>query len=261
MSYCLGIDIGSRNTKLVLLDCTTRKIAFGEYADTGVNPADTVTSLLNKALSELAVPQKDIVLTYATGYGRNLSKADKIVTEITCHAAGVQHHFPEARTVIDIGGQDAKIISIGKNGHIRDFVMNDKCAAGTGRFLEMVALRLGIPCSELDKIAFESKRNIHLSSTCVVFAESEIIGLVSENISSADIARAVHLSIADRIAAQINQLDWQSPVVFTGGVAFNADLKNIISEMIGSEIHIPPNPELTGALGAAIDAVNDYEQN
>jgi predicted CoA-substrate-specific enzyme activase len=261
MPYCLGIDIGSRNTKIVLLNNKNRAIVFSDYADTGVKPLETVNLLIEKGFSAHKCSHKDIVNIYATGYGRKLYQADKVISEISCHAFGVQYFYPQARTIIDIGGQDSKIISIDDKGHVRDFVMNDKCAAGTGRFLEMVALRLGVSCDELDKIAALSKKEVHLNSTCVVFAESEIIGLVSEDTSSADIARSVHLSIAERIVAQLNQLDWKEPVVFTGGVAFNQDLRQIISYQTGAQVLTPLNPELTGALGAALIALNDYEQS
>jgi predicted CoA-substrate-specific enzyme activase len=261
MQYCLGIDIGSRNNKVALIEIRERKVIFSAFSSTGVNPSETVSELLDKGFATHKCNWNNIISTYATGYGRKLFKADKVVSEITCHATGVQHYYPDAATVIDIGGQDSKIISIGENGHIRDFVMNDKCAAGTGRFLEMVALRLGISCNELDKTASSSTREVHLSSTCVVFAESEIIGLVSENYASSDIARSVHLSIAERIVAQLNQMDWKAPIVFTGGVAYNHDLRNIISGMVATDILVPPDPEITGALGAALTALNDYEQN
>jgi predicted CoA-substrate-specific enzyme activase len=172
MAIFLGIDIGSRNTKLVMLGSSERNIIYNDFKGTGVSPSETVKSLIDSGLAKSGINPCDIVLSYATGYGRKLWKADKVVSEISCHAAGVQHFIPQARTVIDIGGQDSKIISIDENGHISDFVMNDKCAAGTGRFLEMVALRLGVSCDELDKIAAESNLDLHLNSTCVVFAES-----------------------------------------------------------------------------------------
>ncbi|MBM4400037.1 MAG: 2-hydroxyglutaryl-CoA dehydratase, partial [Candidatus Cloacimonetes bacterium] len=142
-----------------------------------------------------------------------------------------------------------------------DFLMNDKCAAGTGRFLEMVAMRLDIPCSELSNLASQSSNDIRLNSTCVVFAESEIIGLISQNISSADIARAVHLSVCDRVVSQVNQMKWENPVVFTGGVALNSDIKRVLSDILKTDIITPPEPELTGAIGAMLVALNDYEQS
>jgi len=257
----LGIDIGSRNTKLVLLDNMNNRILYSGFCDTGVNPVQTVESLRREALKNVSSQDVSDMCIYATGYGRNMISSDKIVSEISCHAAGVLHQYPCARTIIDIGGQDCKVISLGEYGKVTDFVMNDKCAAGTGRFLEMVALRLQIPCSELDTTANKATQNLTLSSTCVVFAESEIIGLIALGYSAADIAHAVHLSIAERIIAQVNQLNWQEPVVFTGGVAFNRDLRRILSERMQCEILIPDEPELTGALGAALLARKDHAQD
>ncbi|MFO7660436.1 MAG: acyl-CoA dehydratase activase [Candidatus Cloacimonadaceae bacterium] len=260
MSFVLGIDIGSRNTKLVFLDMETGQIAFSSFADSGINPVQTVQTIYNKGLASLQCPAENVLYTCITGYGRNLMKADKVVSEITCHTLGVQFYQPDVRTIIDIGGQDSKIISLDEHNHIRDFVMNDKCAAGTGRFLEMVAMKLGITCDNLDKTAAESTQDFHLSSTCVVFAESEIIGLIAQGVSAADIARSVHLSISDRIVSQLNQLAWQPPIVFTGGVALNHDLKNIFSQALNTEIIIPPEPELTGALGAALTALRELQK-
>ncbi len=257
MKYALGIDIGSRNTKLVLLDAKTSDIAFSTFADSGINPVGTVSTLFAQALNSLHCIDTDIVLSCITGYGRNLMKADKVVSEISCHALGVQFYHPNVRTIIDIGGQDSKTISLDENGHIIDFVMNDKCAAGTGRFLEMVAMKLGITCDKLDKTAAESNQDFHLSSTCVVFAESEIIGLIAKGVSAADIARSVHLSISDRIISQLNQLAWKPPLVFTGGVALNNDLKSIFSKNLNTDVIVPPEPELTGALGAALIALRE----
>jgi len=261
MKYCLGIDIGSRNTKIVLIEIESRNIAYCDFCDTGINPVQTVNSLINKAKSILRCSEDNIIKTYCTGYGRKMLKSDKVVSEISCHSFGVLHERPEVRTIIDIGGQDSKIVTLDENQHIIDFVMNDKCAAGTGRFLEMVALRLSISCSQLSEIASKSEMQISLNNTCVVFAESEIIGLISKGITANDIAKAVNLSIASRIASQLNQLNWKPPVAITGGVALNKDLYNSISKLIDCRIIVPDNPEITGALGAAIMALNDYEKD
>lgn len=255
----IGLDIGSRNLKLVIINAQDKHILYSDVRETGIDPKATINTMLRHATHTLKIAETDIAALYSTGYGRKLASSDKTVSEISCHAKGVQYALPEARTIIDIGGQDSKIISIGENKLIRDFVMNDKCAAGTGRFLEMVAIRLGITCPELSALAAQSSKSINLSSTCVVFAESEIIGLTAEGDKPSDIARAVHLSIAGRIIAQINQLHWETPVVFTGGVAFNHDLHQIIAGMLGCEVIIPPNPELTGALGAALIAAEGNE--
>jgi predicted CoA-substrate-specific enzyme activase len=195
---------------------------------------------------------KGIERTGCTGYGRKLyAGAGRIFSEISCHAAGVLHFFPAARTIIDIGGQDSKLISLDDSGKVRDFVMNDKCAAGTGRFLEMTALRLDCTLDELSELAAGSTEQLSISSTCVVFAESEIIGLIAENHAKAGIAKAVHMSVAARILTQISALDYREPIVFTGGVALNRDLADSLAKLLGTEILVSPHPLITGALGAA----------
>jgi predicted CoA-substrate-specific enzyme activase len=294
----LGIDIGSRNTKLVVYDPAQKLILAFEIQPTGVNPSQTVETMLaevlshNKSLSEIymtsptpVIPAKPVIpaqagihssglppspmpvipaqagihfpVIYATGYGRKLFPATKVLSEVSCHAAGVQYFFPSVRTVIDIGGQDSKVISIGANGKVKDFAMNDKCAAGTGRFLEMVALRLNTTVDALAEIASHSARSLHLNSTCVVFAESEIISLIAAGTLQQDIIRAVHLSIANRILSQVNQLSWENPVVFTGGVALNSDLKARLEQVLNTVVFTPTHPEITGALGAAIIAAHE----
>ena len=248
----IGIDIGSRNTKLLIFE-TAGRILFSEFVATAVSPVSSARELLSKGLSQLGLSKADIHKTYVTGYGRHLYKAaDKAVSEINCHATGIRYLFPEARTIIDIGGQDSKLISLDQTGKILDFVMNDKCAAGTGRFLEMTALRLGCELDELSQLASESDQDLQLNSTCVVFAESEIIGFMAQDISPANIARAVNLSIARRIASQMSSLSPLPPLVFTGGVALSADLAACLQEVLKLEVLRPSDPELTGALGAAI---------
>lgn len=245
----LGIDIGSRNTKIVIWDNSIKKILFSDYIATGVSINDTIDTLLFRAddLREL------IKYSCATGYGRKMYKAaDSIKSEITCHAKACHMLFPNARTIIDIGGQDSKVITLSEDGNVEDFIMNDKCAAGTGRFLEMTANKLECDISELSDLASKADREIPLNSTCVVFAESEIIGLLAKGERPENIARAVNNSIAKRIYAQMAPLNWHAPIVFTGGVAQGSDLVYSIGKACGQELLIPEEPEITGALGAAI---------
>ncbi|GAB1467490.1 BadF/BadG/BcrA/BcrD ATPase family protein [Candidatus Cloacimonadota bacterium] len=249
----LGIDIGSRNTKLVVYNADTCTIKHFAYRSTDISVMESVDALLREAFHELALTKEDIGCIGVTGYGRKLfPKADAVLSEITCHASGCSYYFPEARCIIDIGGQDSKIISIGKHGKVDDFVMNDKCAAGTGRFLEMTAIRLGCDVSTLALLASKSTIQLKLNSTCVVFAESEIIGMMASAVKTEDIARSVHTSISHRIVSQMAPLSWEAPVVFTGGVAKNDDLAKCLAKELGLEIFTPPEPEITGALGAAI---------
>jgi predicted CoA-substrate-specific enzyme activase len=250
----LGIDIGSRNTKLVLFDHASRQLAYSAWTATEVSPARSVAHLMDEAMAQTGI--SGFVATGCTGYGRKLYKGPaRIISEISCHAAGVRFFHPEARTVIDIGGQDSKIISLASDGKVIDFVMNDKCAAGTGRFLEMTALRLDCPLEDLLWLAGRSVRDLDISSTCVVFAESEIVGMIADNADPADIARAVNISIAKRIMTQLSALQHEAPIVFTGGVAQNSDLALCLSRLLGTTLVVPHDPEITGALGAAILAI------
>jgi (R)-2-hydroxyacyl-CoA dehydratese activating ATPase len=246
-----GIDVGSRTAKIVLLE--NRSILFSSVQTTGINPGSTAVELFESALSETGLSKKAIEKICATGYGRNTVKfADQIISEISCHAAGVRYFFPRAKTVIDIGGQDSKVILINSQGRIEQFVMNDKCAAGTGRFLEVAANILELTVDDLAAVSTDSDKDLQMNSTCVVFAESEIIGLIAQNEKIANIINAIHLSIAKRTKNLISQLAWSQPVVFTGGVALNTGLKNSLSKILNTEIIVPDNSFITGALGAAL---------
>jgi len=253
MMIKLGIDIGSRNTKIVVFDSESHKILFSAYKSTDINALRTLNELLDKAYEILHITLSDRSAIGVTGYGRKLyHQVCSVLTESTCHAAGCQLLFPTVNSIIDIGGQDSKIITLDPHRKVSDFVMNDKCAAGTGRFLEMTALKLGCELPQLSELAKLASKTLKLNSTCVVFAESEIISLMATAHRANDIARAVHCSIAKRISSQMAALSWTSPVVFTGGVALNQDLAKCLSEELACEILIPPDPEITGALGAAI---------
>lgn len=259
MELIIGIDIGSRNTKIICLSISDKKIVMSECIETAINPHHTVSDLIEHCLSNLSCSHEDVKKVYLTGYGRKSYPADKVVSEILCHTIGVQYFYPQVKTIIDIGGQDSKIISINQSDKVGDFILNDKCAAGTGRFLEMISSRLGLPIKQLSDLATTSQNVFTLNSTCVVFAESEIIGMIAQGVSASDIARAVHLSVVQRIIAQMNQVSYNAPIVFTGGVAQNNDIRNILSFQLRTEILIPPEPEMTGAMGAALIALNDYE--
>jgi len=250
-SFVCGIDIGSRTAKIVLV--SDNSIAYQAVQTTGINPSVTADELLNSALKAKGITRNDIKRICATGYGRNIVKfADQTISEISCHAAGVRFFYPEAKTVIDIGGQDSKIILLNSSGKIMQFVMNDKCAAGTGRFLEVAANILEITVDDLGSKAELSDNEIQINSTCVVFAESEIIGLIAKNESVSNIVNSIHLSIAKRTRNLMSQLHWETPVVFTGGVAKNKGLKKSLSKILQTDIVVPDNSFITGALGAAL---------
>jgi (R)-2-hydroxyacyl-CoA dehydratese activating ATPase len=247
----IGIDLGSRMSKIVALQ--NNQIIYDEVTDTGVNPQKTATRLLENVLQSTEINRSGINKIFSTGYGRNIVPfADKRISEISCHAKGVSYYYPKARTVIDIGGQDSKAILLGINGKVIDFVMNDKCAAGTGRFLEVVANILEITVNDLQRISEESKEDIDINSTCVVFAESEIIGLIAAGKAPADIVKAIHRSIAKRIKNLIASMSLQKPVVFTGGVAQNMGMQKAIAKTLREDLLVPENSFITGALGAAL---------
>ena len=249
----LGIDVGSRNTKLIIFDHEEQSILFQEWIATSIDPTKSIEHLYDKALDSLKLSDSDIAVKVATGYGRKIwPLADRVISEISAHAAGIAWLNPEARTIIDIGGQDSKVIVLDEQGKVFDFAMNDKCAAGTGRFLEMTAMRLGIEVAQLSDMAKDADTEIKLNNTCVVFAETEIISLMASKVSAANIVRAVHCSIAKRIFSQMSALNHRAPYTFTGGVAQNQDLAHCISIELGSSLWMPPEPEITAALGAAI---------
>ncbi|MEA2096306.1 MAG: acyl-CoA dehydratase activase [Candidatus Cloacimonadota bacterium] len=252
----IGIDLGSRMSKIVVLK--ENKIIYSNVSDTGVNLKKVSELLLNDALKESSLSKSDITNIYSTGYGRNIVPfSDKRISEISCHARGANYFFPDARTIIDIGGQDSKIILVNEKGHVKDFVMNDRCAAGTGKFLEVTATTLETTIDKLGDISRSSNKKIDINSTCVVFAESEIIGLIAEGLEKPNIINAVHRSIAKRTKNLASQLHWQKPIVFTGGVAKNTGMQSAISEIMKTDVIVPENSFITGALGAAIFAKED----
>jgi (R)-2-hydroxyacyl-CoA dehydratese activating ATPase len=193
----------------------------------------------------------------ATGYGRvTCTLAQRDVSEITCHARGAHFQLPGTRTVIDIGGQDSKVMTIADNGRALDFVMNDKCAAGTGRFLEVMAQALGVPLGDFAATGRRAANPVKISNTCTVFAESEVIGLMARKSPIEDIIAGLHLSIAMRVVALGNRLRLQEPVALTGGVALNGGVKDAIEKIGGRALHVPPHPQINGAIGAALIAAD-----
>ncbi len=256
----VGIDVGASRTKAAVLD-ENRKLIGHCVVKSGTDFTIASNACLETSLEMAGVSYGDIVRAVSTGYGRkNVSLADFNRTEISCHARGANYFFPKARTIIDIGGQDSKIILVDEKGHVKDFVMNDRCAAGTGKFLEVTATTLETTIEELGRISQESTEKIDINSTCVVFAESEIIGLIAQCLGKPDIINAVHRSIAKRTKNLTAQLHWQIPVVFTGGVAKNTGMQRAISEIMGSKVIVPEDSFITGALGAAIFAKENLER-
>jgi (R)-2-hydroxyacyl-CoA dehydratese activating ATPase len=254
-----GIDLGSRTTKVVLWDSDNATLRASGSIDQGVEQASMARKLLDQLLDENEVNPSSLGGIVATGYGRNLVKfAGQTVTEITCHARGVRHWSPEVRTIIEIGGQDSKVIRLNAQGAVHDFAMNDRCAAGTGRFLEMVATRLGVRLQELGELAGKSRKPASISSMCVVFAETEIIGLLAGGKLPSDIVAGVQASVATRVAGLAGR-SLQGPVHFTGGVALIPGMAAALESALGQRVVVPTKPMLTGALGAALLAARHQE--
>jgi predicted CoA-substrate-specific enzyme activase len=249
-----GIDAGSRAIKAVLFDAGRSQVLACGLADQGVEQERLASALFEKLLLEAGLQRAEITGVVATGYGRNAIRfADTAVTEITCHARGVHHLAPDARTVIEIGGQDSKVIALEDGGRVRDFSMNDRCAAGTGRFLEMVATRLDMDWTKLSELARESRQPALISNMCVVFAETEIIGLLAEGKSLPDVVAGVQNAIATRVAALAGRFV-SPPVCFTGGVALQPGMARALAEALSCPVQVAPQPQFTGALGAALSA-------
>jgi len=250
-----GIDLGARTCEVVILDAGTTERLTGAMADTGHDPARTATRLFEECLAGLGARREDIARVVATGYGRaSLPFADEAVTEITCHARGVRHFLPDARTIVDIGGQDSKVIVLDGSGAVVDFAMNDRCAAGTGRFLEIVSRILDLDLDQLGEVAASATHPVEITSMCAVFAESEVIGLLARGTPRQDVLAGVHASIARRIASLASRLQVGPPAVFTGGVARNQGMVGAVGRALGLELNVPPEPQMTGAIGAALIA-------
>ncbi len=252
----VGVDAGSRAIKIVLFDSAKKEIIAKDVTDQGVEQARLARSLLDKLLEENSIDRADVGKAIATGYGRNaVDFTDTAVTEITCHARGVRYVAPEARTVIDIGGEDSKLILLDTSGKVRDFAMNDRCAAGTGRFLEVVAERLGASLETLGDMAAASQRPAAISSMCVVFAETEIIGLLAAGTPRENIVAGVQTAIAGRVVGMTGRRV-DEPIVFTGGGALVSGMKEALERALKRTVVTAPNPQMTGALGAALLAAD-----
>jgi len=249
--YFAGIDIGSTMTKVVIID-DVEKVVSQVINHTGAEHRRLANRVMEEALKQAGLSFDEISYIIATGYGRiNVPFADRQVTELTCHARGVFKFLPTVRLAIDIGGQDSKALKI-KDGKLIDFVMSDRCAAGTGRFLEVLAPTLGLRVEELGETALRSTRKIKISSTCTVFGQQEVVSLLSDGEALEDIVAGLHDAIASRVASMARKLKVEPDVVFTGGVAKNSGVARALGENMGCEIFIPDEPLLSGALGAAL---------
>ena len=238
-------------TKAVIIDANDRLCAH-VVSHTGAEHRRLANKVMEEALGQLHLPFDEIAYVVATGYGRiNVPFADRQITELTCHARGVASFFPNVRLAIDIGGQDAKGLKI-QDGKLVDFAMNDKCAAGTGRFLEVIAAALGLEVEDLGDVSLQSTEKVSISSTCTVFAEMEVIARLSEGIPLADVVAGIHDAVAGRVVRMVRRLKVEPDVVFTGGVARNIGVVEALRRNLGCEIYIPEAPLLSGAIGAAL---------
>jgi predicted CoA-substrate-specific enzyme activase len=253
MMTVAGIDIGSISTETVILQ--DDRILGTSIVPTGAQSRAAAERSLASALEQANLKQGELAAIVTTGYGRAaLPLATKRITEITCHARGAFFVQPETRTVIDIGGQDSKVIRLDEHGRNMDFQMNDKCAAGTGRFLEVMARALEVRLEDLGKLSRIARRTIQISSTCTVFAESEVVSLIAENQPQEVIIRGLHDAIADRILGMVRRVGVEEKITLTGGVAKNEGVVLALEEKLGVKLFVPHEPQLIGALGAALIA-------
>ncbi len=253
--FFAGIDLGSTMTKVLLINGEGQVVAR-RHGATGAEHRRLANRVMIQALEEAGLSQEQLDYIVATGYGRvNVPFADCQVTELSCHARGVSHLFPKARTAIDIGGQDAKALKI-KDGRLIDFVMNDRCAAGTGRFLEVMAATLELEIGELGGFALTATASVTINSLCTVFAESEVVSLIARGEEASAIALGLHQAVATRVASMVRRIGVKDRVVFAGGAARNECLKRLLGDILGVDITVPGQPQLVGALGAALMAGN-----
>ena len=256
--YVLGVDSGSTSTNAVIMD-QDRNLIASKVIRTGAKSGESAERILKEILSDAGLKREDLSRIVSTGYGRvSIPYADENVTEISCHGRGAHYFNNQVRTILDIGGQDSKAIHLNEKGEVTDFVMNDKCAAGTGRFLEMIARTLEVEIGELGRIALESKEHIEITSMCSVFAESEVISLIANNKEKADIAHGVCNAISNKAFSLLKRVGLKETFMMTGGVAKNPGVVKCVEEKIHSKLYICEEPEIVGAVGAAIYALDHF---
>lgn len=254
MNYFSGIDVGALSTEAVIID-PGGTISGYSIVETGANSTEAAEEAFDKALLAAGIRRDAVGSPVATGYGRiSVPFAEKRVTEISCHAIGAHYLFPDTGTVIDIGGQDSKVIRIGDSGKVLDFTMNDKCAAGTGRFLEVMAAKLRVHLDQMGELSLHTETEAHISSVCTVFAESEVVSLVAKNHPKEEIIRGLHRAIVNRVWSMVKALGVYGEVAMTGGVAKNRGVVQLMEEKLGKPIRVYSEPQIVGALGAALFA-------
>ncbi len=256
MAYAAGVDVGSTQTKAVVID-EHRNIVGRSLIDTGANVVKAAESSFAAALVQGGIDEEEVEYVIGTGYGRyRVTFGNSQITEISCHGRGAVHLFPATRTVVDMGGQDTKAISVNAEGEIIDFCMNDKCAAGTGRFLGAAAAALDIPIDQLGPVSLQSRKPIKITTTCTVFAESEVLAWLGKGKKIEDILWGVHKSIASRSAGLMRRVGIDSEITFSGGVSRNMGMVKALEERLEQPLNISEECHFMGALGAALFALD-----
>jgi predicted CoA-substrate-specific enzyme activase len=256
MAYAAGVDVGSTQTKAVIVD-ENGAIVARSLTETGANVMRAAESAFIEALASGGLREEEVEYVIGTGYGRyKVTFGNTQVTEISCHGRGAAHMFPGTRTVVDMGGQDTKAIRVSETGEIVDFCMNDKCAAGTGRFLGAASSALEIPLNELGPTALRGQKPVKISTTCTVFAESEVLGWLGKGKKIENILLGVHKSIAARAAGLLRRVGVEDQVTFTGGVAKNTAMISTLNERLGLQMNVSEDSHYMGALGAALFALD-----
>ena len=260
MAYAAGVDVGSTQTKAVIMD-EHRRIVARALIDTGANVVAAAENAYVEALRNSGLEEQQVEYIVGTGYGRyRVTFGNTQVTEISCHGRGAVHVFPATRTVLDMGGQDTKAIRVSPAGEIHDFCMNDKCAAGTGRFLGAAAAALEIPLGDLGSTALTARKPVRISTTCTVFAESEVLSWLGKGKAIEDILLGVHQSIGSRSIGLLRRVGVEEQLTFTGGVARNVGMVDALQAVLGRRVNVSAEAHFNGALGAAFFALERAER-
>ena len=265
MRYAAGVDVGSTQTKAVIMRDNGDggpEIVTRALVDTGANVQKAAEHGFHLACREAGIPAQEVGFVVGTGYGRyKITFGNAQMTEISCHARGAHLLFPNTRTVIDMGGQDSKAISVGADGEVLDFVMNDKCAAGTGRFLANAAEVMGLSLDEVGPLSLQGTRPVKITTVCTVFVESDILSYLAQEKKAEDILRGVHLAIARRTVSLARRVALEPALTMTGGVARNIGMVKVLEEVLGVTLQVSPDAHFIGAIGAAIFALEKMDQS
>jgi predicted CoA-substrate-specific enzyme activase len=258
-----GVDVGSTQTKAVIMaDNTERTVVARALVDTGANVRKAAENAFALACRNAQIHQSEVGFVVGTGYGRyNISFGNAQLTEISCHARGAHFIYPSTRTVIDMGGQDAKAISVGADGQVLDFVMNDKCAAGTGRFLANAADVMGIGLDDIGPLSLRATRPVRIATVCTVFVESDILSYLAQGKKGDDIVAGVHLAIAKRTLSLARRVSIEPEITMTGGVARNIGMVRALEEVLGTKMQVSEDAHFMGAIGAAVFALEKMDQS